>query len=120
MGTWDEWRARAREWKKHNRIVDADIAELVGVKRATVNHWLTGKREPGLRDFFNLCEAMGADPGAILFGHGSLSDSAKTGSETYRVLRADPAATQHHKQFVDKLRSFKEKKRRLRRAVMIK
>lgn len=67
MSLWQHWRQRAADWKREHQVSDAEIAERVGRKRPTVNSWLN-KREPNLADFIAICEAMRADPAAILFG----------------------------------------------------
>ena len=94
MEPWKGWRRRAKDWKKDNRLDDADIAAKLGViisrpvERSTVNSWLN-KREPNLSDFMALCEAMAADPGFILFEQALL-----------------------------KVRKFKQKKSKLRRTII--
>lgn len=113
MESWKSWRKRAKEWKADNDYDDADIAEAVGVARATVNSWLN-KREPNLSDFIALCEAMGADPGLILFGQAVLRDAVPEESEARGALTASPTATPGHKRFVTKLQKFKQKRRKLR------
>jgi len=67
MDTWQEWRQRAKVWKKDHGVSDADIAAGVGRKRATVSSWFN-KREPNLADFMATCSAMKADAAEILFG----------------------------------------------------
>lgn len=108
MENWKDWRRRAKEWKADHEIDDAYISASVGKKRATINSWLN-KREPNLADFMALCEAMGADPGLILFGHPVLGDAVPATSQA-RVFISHAGAP-------NKLRSFKLKKRRLRRVV---
>jgi hypothetical protein len=104
MGTWRDWRKRAKEWKEDNDLDDAVISAAVGRKRATVNSWLN-KREPNLSDFMALCEAMGADPGLILFEQAVLP-------RTRAATAANPIATPHTK-LMTKLRTFKQKRRKL-------
>lgn len=94
MQDWRKWPERARAAKRQSTKSDADLAAAVSeatnrkAGRAQVNHWFTGKREPTLSQFMALCEEMGADPGAILFGvpalSGDLVGSAKA------ALEADP------------------------------
>lgn len=117
MASWKDWRTRVKQWKKDNELDDADIAESVGRKRATINSWLN-KREPNLSDFMALCEAMGADPGHILFEQPSLRGDAAKESAAHRVMSASPTAEPGHREFVSKLRRFKQNRRRTRRVIV--
>lgn len=65
---WTRWRDRLREKKADARMSDGKIAEAMSVSRQTVNHWLTGRNEINLTDFFRLCAAIKADPCEVLFG----------------------------------------------------
>lgn len=67
MDPWQQWRHRAKQWKKDHQITDEALAAAIGRRRATINSWFN-KREPNLSDFMALCLAMGADPDHILFG----------------------------------------------------
>lgn len=78
-GNWETWHKRAKEAKTASGArPDVEIAELVSeileasgrspVKRAVVNHWLNGRRDPSLAEFFALCHVIDANPGDVLFG----------------------------------------------------
>lgn len=77
---WRTWHARAKAAKASSGRPrpDVEIAEAVSeileadgktpVKRAVVNHWLNGRRDPSLAEFFALCRVIEADPLEMLFG----------------------------------------------------
>ena len=119
MEPWKTWRKRAKEWKKDNKISDTQIAAALGRERSTANSWLN-KRDPNLSDFMALCEAMGADPGLILFGQAVLPGAVKSGSDAHKAMTSSPTATPGHDRFVQqlKVRTFKQKKARLRRIIV--
>ena len=116
MDGWAGWRRRFKDWKQRNKIADADLAEQLGVSRQAVNHWLTGRNEPNLSDFFDLCGAVGADPGMILFGQPALRGELRQDSSAYRVLSASKPA--EDKKRLEKIRRFKSR-RRARRIVRL-
>lgn len=71
MDDWQKWRQRAKAAKELRGLSGDDLAAAIGgVKRAAVGHWLTGRNEPSLSQFFALCQALGANPATILFGEG--------------------------------------------------
>jgi transcriptional regulator with XRE-family HTH domain len=119
--SWKGWRQRAKDWKKDNRLDDARIAEDVGVSRPTLNSWLN-KREPNLADFMHMCEAMGADPGHILFGRPVLREMAGSSTIAHQVVSASPTAEPGYREFEgklrDKSRDFKRKRTKLRRVTV--
>lgn len=86
------------------------------VSRGQVNHWLNGRRDPRLFEFFALCQVVGADPGEVLFGQRVLQNNFAPGSAAARLLAstaAEPPAPIYARD--SKIRSFKAKKRRVRR-----
>jgi transcriptional regulator with XRE-family HTH domain len=117
--SWKGWRQRAKDWKKDNGLDDAEIAASVGVARATLNSWLN-KREPNLSDFMHLCEAMGADPGHILFGRPVLREL--TTGAVRQVVSASPTAEPGYREFEGKLKEkskdFKRKRSKFRRVLV--
>lgn len=110
MGSWDGWRERAKKWKKDKDISDVkialDVSISVGrkVSRTTLNSWLN-KREPNLREFIYLCEAMGAEPDKILFGFPPLQELPRPAKANGT---AKPGA------HATKVREFKKNKTRTR------
>lgn len=85
------------------------------VGRAQVNHWLNGRRHPKLFEFFALCQVLGADPGEVLFGQRVLQNHFAPGTTAARVLATHAAEEVAVYQHGSKVRSFKAKKRRVRR-----
>lgn len=86
------------------------------VSRGQVNHWLNGRRDPRLFEFFALCQVIGADPGEVLFGQRVLQNNFAPGSAAARLLAstaAEPPAPIYARD--SKIRAFKAKKRRVRR-----
>lgn len=123
MDAWQGWRKRAKEWKKDNGLSDSSLAASMGVKRGTINSWFN-KREPNLSDFIGLCEAMGADPGMILFEVPVLRGMVARSSDAQIALRGSPTADPHHQELVkkikqsEKVREFKKKKSRVRAIII--
>lgn len=98
---WTKWCARARQAKERAGKSDADLSaavtDIAGRKagRAQVNHWFTGKREPTLSQFMALCEELGADPGAILFGVPVMPKHASP--KIAKALESDPTTKSSYK-----------------------
>lgn len=134
---WRGWRERAKLYKDDHDLNDATLAAEITamredrglgekkVERGTVNSWLN-KREPNLADFMDLCAAMGADPGHILFESPVLRELVPQNSRAREVTSASPTATPGHGSFMKRLknasksREFKKKRQRLRRGVLVK
>ncbi len=127
---WNEWRARAKAHKEAAGKTDADLAAEISshrlppknkVERSTVNSWFN-RRDPNVEDFFDLCAAMGADPGVILFKRPVLPDSTAADSEARKAISARPTAEPGYNDFERKLkgktREFKRKRQKLRRVVV--
>jgi transcriptional regulator with XRE-family HTH domain len=119
---WESWPARAKSLKRG--MVDVEIAAAVSEllqrrdrrdhtrSRGTINHWLNGKRQPDLEEFFVLCEVLGADARELLFGRESTND-ARAYPGPIAVARERPAPV-----YGDKIREFKSKARRARRRLL--
>lgn len=92
LPAWRTWHVRLSqhldEHKEAAGVVDADIADKIGVSRASITHWKAGRRTPQLDNFFALCEAIDADPEFILFGH----TASPTGSIDWRLSNLSPEA----------------------------
>lgn len=65
---WEGWGTRLKAHMKGRKVTQDDIAEHMGVSQGAVAHWLKGRREVNLKDFFRVCEFVQADPQEILFG----------------------------------------------------
>lgn len=87
------------------------------LSRGQVNHWLNGRRHPRLFEFFALCEVLGADPGEVLFGQRVLQNHFAPATTGARVLATHAAEQPAVYQHGSKVRSFKAKKRRVRRLI---
>lgn len=125
--TWKSWHVRLKALKRG--IPDVEIAAAVeetlqstvrrnySIKRAVVNHWLNGRRSPSLAEFFALCQAVGADPGEVLFGERVLHNHVAPHSDTARALLTvahEPTPAYN----ATKVREFKRKRRRARRPLI--
>lgn len=126
---WKSWHSRMKSML--GRMPHVELAALVEetvrhnenlpdyhVSRGQVNHWLNGRRHPRLFEFFALCQVVGADPGEVLFGQRVLQNHVQPSTIAARVLAshvtAEPHAVYQHE---SKVRSFKAKKRRVRRLI---
>jgi transcriptional regulator with XRE-family HTH domain len=64
---WEGWSNRLRAHMRRMKISQEKVAEHLGMTQGGVAHWLNGRREINLSDFFRLCSAAAADPREILF-----------------------------------------------------
>lgn len=64
---WEDWGKRLRAHMKTTKVTQDDVAEDMGVSQGTIAHWLNGRREVNLADFFRMCESARADPRFVLF-----------------------------------------------------
>lgn len=65
---WKDWGKRLKQHMKDAGLTQDKVAERLGVSQGSIAHWLSGRREVNLADYFKLCEAAGADPQRTLFG----------------------------------------------------
>lgn len=72
---WNGWGKRLAAHMRQERVTQEAVAEKMGVSQGAIAHWLSGRREINLSDFFRLCTVAGADPELILFG--DLGESPK-------------------------------------------
>lgn len=54
------------ELRKRKGLTQAQVAERVGVEQPTYQRWEKGKREPSFSQLFELAQALGVEPGALL------------------------------------------------------
>lgn len=125
---WKSWHSRLKAMK--GRMPDVEIASAVeetlqatvradySVKRGLVNHWLNGRRSPNLEEFFALCQAIGADPGEVLFGERALHNYVAAHTDTARALRTVAAEPAQAYSSTRKISEFKAKRRRTRKVVL--
>lgn len=73
---WETWGKRLKQHMKDVELTQDAVAERLEVTQGSIAHWVNGRREINLADFFRLCEAAKADPQRVLFGD----------TETYTVL----------------------------------
>tara|TARA_Y100000310_G_C20235277_1_gene602130 strand:- start:30 stop:227 length:198 start_codon:yes stop_codon:yes gene_type:complete len=62
------WIDRARDVMFERGITQQDIADMLGVTRGAVGHWLCGRREPTLSQFIELSDALEVSAGYLLAG----------------------------------------------------
>lgn len=65
---WSDWGKRLKRHMKDAAVTQEKIAEGMGISQGAVAHWLSGRRDINLKDFFALCGHAGADPSRMLFG----------------------------------------------------
>jgi transcriptional regulator with XRE-family HTH domain len=125
------WQGRAKSWATQHEYsqvyLAAAVSEILGLEeerwfsRATIGHWLSGRNSPTVPQFLALCQAMGADPGEILFGVKVLP-SMVSSKDLREAMHAQPASTEGHRRLMSaiesKARTFKRKKTKLRRRVL--
>lgn len=73
--SWVDWPKRLRAHVKDKRLRWGKVADQLGITEGALRHWLNGRNQVNLIDFFTLCGIVGADPRAILFGEPSPSVS---------------------------------------------
>lgn len=65
-----EWHKRAKSRLQALQLTQDELANAVGKTQSGVNHWLAGRREPGLDDLERLARALKCTPGWLAFGEG--------------------------------------------------
>lgn len=65
---WEAWGKRLKQHMKDAEMTQEKVAERLEVTQGSIAHWINGRREINLTDFFRLCKASGADPQRMLFG----------------------------------------------------
>ena len=96
--TWKLWPDRFRQHLKRHGLTQAGLAEGLDdkVTPGTISHWLTGRRDINLTDFFSLCASAGADPAKILFG-GDIE--ALTRAKLSSIIDSIPEENPRYRQF---------------------
>lgn len=116
---WPGWRERAKSAKKDGGKTDVELAtevsELLGyqVGRSMLNHWLTGRTIPKLSEFMALVEALGADPGDLLFQVKVIPEYAPKSPTAAQVMRQQTTSPEYLRRQAERLRRFRAKKRRI-------
>lgn len=59
-------RERLNEAIKQSGLKQTEIAKKVGIKQPTVSQYISGKANPSLETFANICIVLDADPAYIL------------------------------------------------------
>lgn len=85
--SWKEWGARMKKHMREAQITQDTVAERMAVTQGTIAHWIKGRREINLKDFFTFCEKAGAEPSRILFG----DEPASLMADLNRFLAEHPA-----------------------------
>lgn len=65
---WQGWGKRLKAHMKTAGVTQDALAEKMDVTQGAIAHWLSGRREINLNDYFKLCALAAADPRAVLFG----------------------------------------------------
>lgn len=87
------------------------LAAEIGRTQGAIGHWLRGERAINLDEFWELCEAAGADPRLILFG----TDNPQLVSEIRQALAAHPELLPNYKPFEKSMKRKSRKQRRSRK-----
>ena len=103
-----DWSKRFRAHMRLHRLSQERLAEALDRTQGAIGHWLRGERKINLTEFWQLCEAAGADPKVILFGEGQQG----LVSEIRQVLTAHPELIPGYVQFEKKMRRNKPRKSR--------
>lgn len=85
---WRHWGARLKLHMKERGISQEAVAEKMDMTQGGFSHWVNGRREVNLGDFFRVCEIVRADPRDILFGE---TDTSMVLSDLQRLLSENPA-----------------------------
>ena len=90
-----DWAKRFRHHMGIHGQSQESLGEVLGVTQGAIGHWLRGRNQINLSDFWRLCEAAGAEPKLILFG----SNNPALVSEVRQVLEAHPELMPNYRQF---------------------
>lgn len=85
--SWKQWGARMKKHMREAQVTQDTVAERMDVTQGTIAHWIKGRREINLSDFFTFCEKAGAEPARILFG----DDPASLLADLNKFLAEHPA-----------------------------
>lgn len=86
--SWETWGDRLKKHMKDTGVTQDDVAERLNVSQGAVAHWLKGRREINLTDFFKLAAAARADPSYLLFG---ASEEAVAIAKLKKFIEENPA-----------------------------
>ena len=105
-----DWGKRFRAHMKLHGLSQEALAEQIGRTQGAVGHWLRGRNQINLDEFWELCAAAGADPKLILFG----TDDTKLVSEIRQALTAHPELIPRYRPFEKSLKRKAKKKKQAR------
>lgn len=103
------WGSRFRAHMRLHKQSQESLGDALGVSQGAVGHWLSGRRQINLSEFWRLCEVAGADPRVILFhedANPALADEIK------KVLAAHPELHPGYQGFERSLRRSKNPRKR--------
>ncbi len=100
------WGVRFRAHMKLHSLSQETLADAMGRSQGAVGHWISGRRDINLNEFFKLCEAAGADPRLILFPD-SRTEEALT--QIGQILKAHPELNPAYKPFEKGIKRKKAK-----------
>lgn len=92
-----DWQQRFRAHMARHGQTQEKLGALLEPERsqAAIGHWLRGVRDINLADFFQLCEAAGADPREILFGETTAEQALHTLQATVLATKPDRSPAYH-------------------------
>lgn len=67
----ENWRERVKRTMRDKKITQETIAEKLGVSQGTINHWLSGRRTPGVHQVSRLAEILNVSPAWLHYGEDS-------------------------------------------------
>jgi transcriptional regulator with XRE-family HTH domain len=82
--SWKGWGARFKAHMRTAKVTQERLAEKMEVTQGAIAHWLSGRRDINLADYFRLCTYADADPQKILFSTTAITSVAV--AEALRTL----------------------------------
>ena len=102
------WQDRFKLFMEARELTQTELAKRLSMTQGAVGHWLSGRREISLGEFFRLCQVSGANPQSILFGEPAANNLL---GKIKELIEAAPEKTAHYPVFEKKLKNAPKDKK---------
>jgi transcriptional regulator with XRE-family HTH domain len=96
------WQDRFRLFMESRQLTQTEIAKRLNMTQGAIGHWLSGRREISLGEFFRLCQSVGANPQSVLFGEPAANDLL---GKIKQLIETEPEKESSYQQFEKKLKN---------------
>ena len=102
------WQDRFLVFMESRELTQTEVARRLDMTQGAIGHWLSGRREISLTDFFRLCAAAGANPQSILFGEPAANGLL---GKIKQLIEAEPEKSQSYQGFEKSLKGLAKGKK---------